>query len=156
MANGLPPPARIPSSEAIRKAALARSAKRGARVAAWRLGFRWLLWGSGQALIGLGALTAAAAVFMGLRWGWTAVQASGPAPRPEPQAAAPPLKASAPTPASHAALPEAEPASLPATATSPRRGYPLRLDDSEPAAAPKRAAAGAQSPATRNTETQRP
>lgn len=170
MANGLPPPARIPSSEAIRKAALARSAKRGARVAAWRVGFRWLLWGCGKALVGLGALTAAVVLFMGLRWGWLAAQARWAEPLPQAAAPTPPASAPAsatasvpaPIPASAPAVsvpdsvPYSAPEAPPAAAPEPRRSFPLRLDDSEPTAAPKRTAAGAQSPATRNTETQRP
>jgi hypothetical protein len=82
MANGLPPPARIPSSEAIRKAALARSAKRGARVAAWRVGLRWLVWGLGQFLVGLGALSVAALLFLALRWAWLSAQTRWAAPPP--------------------------------------------------------------------------
>jgi hypothetical protein len=156
MANGLPPPARILSSEAIRKAALARSAKRGARVAAWRVGYRWLLWGCGKVLVGLVALCAAAILYLGLRWGWLAAQARWAKPVPETLATPPALKASAPAPAPSAASPADAPASPPAAPPDPRRSYPLRLDDAEPTTAPKRAEAGAQSPATRNTETQRP
>lgn len=158
MANGLPPPARIPSSEAIRKAALARSARRGARVAAWRVTLRWLVWGFGQFLVGLGALVVIAAAAWGLRWAWqqgpsrppeAPSGASAPASQPIPAASAAPAPEPRPAPTAEA------PASAPDPSTPPR--YPLRLDDAEPPpAAVKRPAPGAQSPSTRNTEPPRP
>lgn len=109
----------LPSTDALRRAALARSARRGARVAFWRLGFRWFLWGFGWLLVALGALTVLLLLLWGL-WRATAGWRQGTPPA--------------------ASAPVAQPASaaLPAPATPPPVRYRLRIDDGEttvPAAA---------------------
>jgi hypothetical protein len=108
----------IPSSDALRRAALARSARRGARVAFWRLGFRWLLWALGWGLVALGAVTVLAVLL------WSLWRASAPwrQATPPPPLPAPALPAATPPPAAPAAR------------------YPLRMDDSEPLLTPGAAA----------------
>ena len=102
----------LPTSDALRRAALARAARRGARVAFWRLGFRWLWWASGWLLVLLGALAVVAVLLWGL---WRATLLLW-----QPASAVPPLPTATPT-----AVPTA-------TVAAPAVRYPLRLDDSEP------------------------
>lgn len=129
LGDALPPP----SSETLRRAALARSRQRGERVARRRLAWRWALWGLGRALKWLlpaGAALAGVAALLWLAGLWWPLQPEAPDPAvarsPGP---AHPASASAPAPA----LP---PPAAPA--------LPLRFDDGDAGAT-----AAAEPPASR-------
>jgi hypothetical protein len=127
------PRQRIPSSEELRRAALARSVRRGTRVARWRVALRWSLWGLGQLLMALGMLMLAGTALATLGLGWWQFDATrGPA-------LLPPAAAVSARPPPAAAVPSVTPAPV----------LPLRLDDSELAPArkpPSGNRAAAQSP----------
>lgn len=101
------PEHRLPTSDALRRAALQRSAARSAEVARQRLRWRWVAWGLRMllfwVLLPLAALAAAA-------WYWQRMGGEAAAPPGVPSSAAP------------ATTPAPEPAPRPAV---------LKLDDSQ-------------------------
>lgn len=105
---------RVATTQELRRAALQRSARRNARVARWRLGWRWLLWALGR----LGRwLSLPLALGLGLAWAWHAWHASAATLKP----------AASPSPPSAGPQPAA-PAPAPAPTTDPGVGLSLRLD----------------------------
>jgi hypothetical protein len=109
----------VPSTEELRRRALARSASRNAGVASRRLAWRWGLWWGWRVLKVLLALGAAAAAVWGLWWA-----TRSPAPAPAVAPVAPLTAASAAPPASAGARPAAPAAPAPIDLR-------LRLDESE-------------------------
>lgn len=129
LGDPLPPP----SSETLRRAALARSRQRGERVARRRLAWRWVLWGLGRALKWLlpaGAALAGLAALLWLAGMWWPRQATHPDPAGS--------RSPGPTTPASAAAPAL---ALPPPATP---ALPLRLDDGETGSA-----AAAEAPASR-------
>jgi hypothetical protein len=153
--------ASVATTRELLNAALARSARRNARVAKLRIGMRWALWAGGQLLK---YLLIALAVATPVALGWyvwhvqdpdaasaparPAAAPVNPAPRPEPAAPAEPARPAAAPRVDEAAdtPPAAAPDQPPSAGVTPSSDAPslrLRLDDS---VTPASGAAAAQSP----------
>lgn len=116
-------PVAVATSQELLRAAMHRSARRNARVATWRVAWRWLLWGSGHLarLAGIAILVATP-----LAGAWYLWQERGAAERTASVTpASPPRQASMATSA-----PAGPPASAADAAETQAQGMRLRLDDS--------------------------
>lgn len=123
------------STEQLRRAALARSARRGGSVASRRVALRWTLWYGSQALK-WGSVPAVLVAGVVAWWNGGSHPAPSPARAPAPAAARPSER-----------VPVADPASVPAIEPSASQPVYLRLDAAEAVTAPP-APRQAQSPSS--------
>lgn len=133
-----------PSTEWLRRQALARSQRRGAQVARRRLAWRWAWWGVGRLLRWLlwpALAVALAAIGMGFWQQMPTAASPATAESSVPRARVPAAASAAvpATPISPTASPAASPAASPpsdALARPAQPALPLRLDADEPVADP--------------------
>ena len=108
-----------PSTESLRRTALARSQKRGSQVARRRLAWRWTLWTMGRALRLMALPLLALGLLGAWAWWWLTDDARPPEPPAEPTA----IQHSAPAAVASAAQAPDLPTPAPA--------LPLRIDSGE-------------------------